>query len=952
MLSYHAAMKICSMIDIIKQTSIMDIFKQLSLFLLIVLPSIINFQTVFSQTTTTINLRVEHLEDPLGIDIPNPCFSWNLDSEQRGTFQSAYQIQLVDAVENFTEPNTDKMWDTGKVTSPESINVIYAGKYLEPFRSYYWRARTWNEKGEAGNWSKIAKFHVGPMDNNDWNAQWIGASNASISSPLFRREFQLTKPVKEAFVYIIGLGYYELYLNGEKVGDHVLDPGTTNYNKRVLYETYDVTDYFKSGNNAIGVWLGNGWFKHFSSNLFPEGRPRPYSEHLQLLFQLHIKHFDGSITKIGSDENWKTSDSPIVENSIYDGEIYDARKEIPGWNRANFDDSNWKNAVKLNTPNERIIDSQLTEPMRVVKTIRPVRMWEPIEGIYVYDFGQNITGWPRLRVSGGEGGKVVLRTSPETVHSIALMKESSLIGLIDTIDVAPNRSAKARNIYVLKGDNNGEEYEPRFTYQGFRYVQIEGYPGKPDFTSLDARVVHSDVSQTGEFASSNELINQIHQNIIRGQLGNLHSIPTDTPHRDERLGWLGDAHLIAEEAIYNFDMYNFFAKWLLDIKDSQMRDGSVPDYVPHATPEDVGTPAWQVAYPLIVYYLYHYYGNTRIVEEHFSNLERWMEYMHSISDNFIIKQGRGDWVPPRLAYSPIDGSIPITSTGYYYASATIMAQLAGVTGNMQKQQSYSVLAENIKRSFNDTFLDKENSIYGTGSQTSMAFPLYVGIVPEKNRKNVADNLAKQINIDDNGLINTGILGTKALVNALPQNDMNELLYELTSHTEYPGWGYMVAKGATTLWERWGGYRYFDASMNSLNHIMFGSIAEFFYKNIAGIEPSMPGYKEIKIAPQIVGDLKQARASIRTVYGKVSLKWKKQGSSITFDIIIPANTQAKLLLPKPSLEGNLIIEESDMIIWKNGQLISLPDGIDSIQEFSDNFEIKVLSGSYIFKLLSE
>lgn len=935
-----------------KQILIMNIFPRSFTLSLVLLASIIHSQAVFSRTMTTLNLRVEFLENPLGIDIPDPNFSWNIESEQRGIFQSAYQIQLVDAIENFTEPST-KMWDTGKVASPKSFNIIYAGKPLSPFCSYYWRVRTWNEKGEAGNWSEIAKFHAGPMNNNDWDAKWIGVSDVSISAPLLRKEWQLRKPVQEAFVYITGLGYYELYLNGEKVGDHVLDPGTTNYNKRVLYETYDVTDYLQSGHNAIGVWLGNGWFKHFSSNLFPEGRPTPYSPHLQLLFQLHIKHTDGSITRLGSDEGWKTSDSPIVENSIYDGEIYDARKEMPGWNRAGFDDSNWENAVELSTPNERIIDSQLAEPMRVIKTIRPVRMWEPVEGVYVYDFGQNITGWPRLRVSGGESKKIILRTSPETVHSIALMKEeSSLVGLIDTVDVAPNRSAKARNIYISKGDSLGEEYEPRFTYQGFRYVQVEGYPGKPDFTTLDARVVHSDVESTGKFECSNDLLNQIHQNIIWGQLGNLHSIPTDTPHRDERLGWLGDAHLIAEEAIYNFDMYHFFAKWLLDIKDSQREDGSVPDYVPHATPDNVGTPAWQAAYPLIVYYLYHYYGSTRIVEEHFSNLERWMEYMRSISDNFIIKQGRGDWLPPRVAYEPIDGSIPITSTGYYYESAAIMSQLAEVMGYTQKQQNYSTLADNIKNAFNNAFFDKENFLYGTGSQTSMAFPLYAGIVAEENRKNVADNLARQIKIHDNGLINTGILGTKALVNALPQNNMNELLYALTSHTEYPGWGYMVAKGATTLWERWGGYRYFDASMNSLNHIMFGSIAEFYYKNIAGIEPDMPGYKEIKIAPQIVGNLKYAGASIQTTYGKVSSNWKKQGRSVIFDITVPANTQAMLRLPKPSLERNLIIEESGIIIWKNSRLLYLIDGIDSIQESNDSFEIKILSGSYRFKLSNE
>lgn len=920
---------------------IMSISKNLFVIMLMsFMTTIITSKTAIAQTITASNLRVEYLKNPLGIDIPDPRFSWNLESEKRGTFQSAFQIQLANNVEDIIGTGL-KMWDTGKASGTQSINIIYEGEQLKPGETYYWRVRAWNDKGEVGIWSKTAKFHVGPMDREDWEGEWIGASDKSISAPLLRKEFQLTKPVLEAHAYIVGLGYYELFLNGEKVGDHVLDPGTTNFNKRAYYSTYDVTNYLQENNNAIGVWLGNGWFRH--------RRPKPYSDHLQLLFQLIIKHPDGTVSKVVSNEEWKVSDSPIVENSVYDGEIYDAQKEIPKWNTPLFDDSNWKNAMLLETPDERIIDSQLADPMRVIKTLRPVRMWEPVEGIYVYDFGQNITGWPRLRVSGGEGNEVIIRTSPTTVQSMAMMKNQPLTGLVDTIDVAPNRSAKARNIYILKGDNIVEEYEPRFTYQGFRYVQIEGFPGKPNLTSLDARVVHSDVKPTGKFECSNVLLNQIHKNVIWGQVGNLHSIPTDTPHRDERLGWLGDAHLTAEEAIYNFDMANFYTKWLQDIKDCQNDDGSVPDYAPHARKNNTGTPAWQVAYPLIVFYLYNYYEDERIVEEHFSSLDKWMEYMHSISNNFIIKKGRGDWVPPRLGYEPNDGSISITSTGYYFESAMIMAQLAEVLGNTQKQSDYSKLAQNIKKAFNDKFLDKRNGIYGTGSQTSMSFPLYLGIVPEEIQDKVAENLSKQIRLNDKGLLTTGIIGTKAMVQALPKNNMNDLLYEISSHTEFPGWGYMIAKGATTLWERWGGYRYFNARMNSLNHIMFGCITEFYYKNIAGIQPSLPGYKEITISPQIVGNLKYENASVQTMYGQVESKWEKEGNSITFDITIPVNTKAKFLMPKASIKENFIIKESEIIIWEDGKPKSQFDGIDTIRELTDSFEITILSGSYNFSL---
>ncbi len=905
--------------------------------------TIICLEPVSAQKPVVADLRVEYLDTPLGIDVSKPRLSWNISSEKRGILQSAYQIQLAGSIANLTGAGT-KLWDTDKVDSSTSVNIVYAGKPLSSGNTYYWRVRTWNDKGEPGEWSKPARFNVGPMDPADWgDAKWITAADKSISAPLLRKKFLLKKPVQEAYVYLVGLGYYELYLNGEKVGDRVLDPGTTSYDKRVLYATYDVTDYLKRNDNAIGVWLGNGWFRH--------RRPKPYSDYLQLLFHLYVKHPDGTVTRIVSDESWKTAASPIVENGVYKGEVYNARKEMPGWNLPRFNDAAWHNAMVLPAPAGRTVSSQSSTPIRIVKTIRPVRMWEPVAGVYVYDFGQNISGWPRLRVQGGENRQIIIRTSPTTIQDMAMMKNLSTIGLVDTIDVSPNRSAEALNVYITKGDADGEEYEPRFTYQGFRYVQIEGYPGKPDLTSLDARVVHSDVEPTGMFHCSNTLLNQIHQNIIWGQLGNLHSVPTDTPHRDERLGWLGDAHLVAEEAIYNFDMNSFYVKWLRDIKDCQFADGSVPDFVPHAAPNEIGTPAWQVAYPLMVYYLYRYYDDLRVVEEHYDSLEKWMKYMHSISDNFIITRGRGDWVPPRTAYEPRDGSIPITSTGYYYESAVIMAKLSEALGNNSKRQHYSKLAEDIKKAFNDKFLDAGNHIYGSGSQTSMAFPLYLGIVPESIENEVAKKLAKQIKENDKSLITTGIIGTKALVQALPKYNESDLLYRLTAHTQFPGWGYMVAKGATTLWERWGGYRYFDAKMNSLNHIMYGSIDEFFYRDIAGIRPSLPGYKEITIAPRLVGDLTEAKASVRTIYGNVTSAWKKRGQSVVFDIVIPGNTKAKLLLPKQRTSGKFKLEESGFILWENGQPVSPMEGILSVQESNDCFELVALSGEYCFKIVS-
>jgi alpha-L-rhamnosidase len=913
-------------------------YKKSFLILLITLASFTNY--VEAQAISASKLKVEYIENPVGIDIPDPRFSWISVSEMRGISQSAYQIQVADKIENLLS-NGQKVWDSGKVSSSQSVNITYKGEPLKPGETYYWRVGVWDQNGEGGKWSKTGSFHVGPMKNSDWEGKWIGAADTTISAPILRKEFALSKPVASAYAYIVGLGYYELYLNGEKVGNHVLDPGTTDYNKRAYYVAYDVSSYINDNKNAVGVWLGRGYLNHRTTKY--------YADRPQLLFQLIVKHPDGTVTKIISDEQWKVSESPIVANSVYDGEIYDARKEKPGWNKPDFNDAGWKSAVQLETSAKRVISAQLMPPMRVTQTIRPVRMWEPAEGIYVYDFGQNVTGWPRIRVKGGQDIQVTMRTSPTSVHSMAMMKNLPLKGLTDTIDVSPNRSAKARDIYIMKGDTDYEIYEPRFTYHGFRYVQIQGFPGEPDLASIDARVVHSDVRYEGEFECSNTLLNQIHRNVIWGQLGNLHSIPTDTPHRDERQGWMGDAHLTAEEAVYNFDMAAFYTQWLLNIKDSQNEDGSVPDVVPHHKYPIVGTPAWQVAYPLLVWYMYNYFGDERIVSQHFESLEKYMKYMASISEEYIIRQGRGDWVPPRLAYRPSDGSVPITSTGYYFESARIMTQLAEILDNDTKQQEYQSLANNIKEAFNNEFLDRSKFSYGSGSQNSNAFALYTGIVPEDIADRVANSLSDQIRLNDEGLLTVGILGTKALVQALPKYNMEEVLYDITAHTEFPGWGYMIAKGATTLWERWGGYRYFNANMNSLNHIMFGSIDEFFYKDIAGIRYEAPGFEEILISPKMVGDLTSGSASTQTIRGKVATSWEKQGNAVILNIEIPANTNAKVRIPKGSLSGPFVVTESGITIWENNTFTQKAEGINSVSEKDKYIEVEVGSGNYMFKL---
>ena len=894
------------------------------------------------------NLRTEYLHNPNGIDMMHPRFSWIIKSSQRGVNQKGYEI-LVSSKPGDLEPGRADMWDSRQVskTGNKSINISYDGKKLQSDKTYYWKVRIQDQDSNWSDWSRVALFHTGLFKKSDWQGEWIGAPDTTISSPLLRKEFSLNKKVKSAHVFISGLGYYELYLNGKKVGNHKLDPGTSNFNKRALYVAYDVTDYLNSGDNAVGVWLGNGYFRMSRKRPF-----RNYGDRPQLMFQMNITYTDGTTKHIVSNTSWKTSASPIISNSVYDGEIYDARKEKKGWDMPRFNDQNWVSAVHLKVPETRKLSAQLMPPIRVIKTIYPVTMREPEKGVYVFDFGQNLTGWPELFVNGAQGQKVVMKTAEVTRKDMLQMMGKSTEGVIDTIDASPDRSAKARDIYILDGRPGTETYRPRFTYHGFRYVQLEGYPGKPSLTNIAVQIVHSDVHRIGTFKSSNALFDAIHHNIVWGQMSNLMSMPTDCPQRDERMGWMGDAHLSAEEAMHNFDMAAFYTNWLNEIQDAQHANGSVPDIVPDhkwLKSTRIGTPAWEVAYPLIVWYMHTYYGDDRIIEDHYSSLKKWMDYMKSISHDYIITRGRGDWVPPKIGYAPIDGSIPITSTGYYYESALLMSKMAGILGKEQDKSMYAQLADHVDQAFQKRFWNSKKQAYGSGSQTSNVFPLYLGMVPKDRQGTVINDLVNNIILKHHDHLWTGILGTKALVEALPEYGKTNVLYHITNQRTYPGWGYMVSTGSTTLWERWGGYKYFGPAMNSLNHIMFGSIDEFFYKDIAGIRSLASGFKKILIQPHVLGNMTYANGSFKTIHGRVTSDWKKAGNSFILDVVIPANCNAVIDIPKTGLKPPYRLTESDTVIWENHNETNKDDGVTNVTDAGRYLEVSAGSGTYKFIL---
>ena len=864
------------------------------------------------------DLRCEYARNPIGLDVAKPRFSWVLYHPKRGQVQTAYQIIVSSSIEKIMADEGD-MWDSGKVISNRSANVTYEGGPLESCKTYYWKVRWWDKEGNVSPWSEIACFEMGLLKPEDWKAKWITGGQ------LLRKEFTIDKEVAKARAYVTGLGYYELRINGRKVGDKVLDPGWTDYKKRILYSTYDVTEYLKRGRTAIGIILGRGrYIKEYGY----EGEPKA-------ILQLNIEFADGTTAIIATDETWKASDGPIISDDIYDGEVYDARLEKDGWDEPGYDDSDWRRCEIAKPPGGKLVSGASFPPIRAVKTIQPIRILNPRPGVYVYDFGQNFTGWVRLKVSGPRGTKVKLRYA-------------ELIYEDGSINTKPNRKAKATDVYILKGEGI-EVYEPRFTYHGFRYVEVTGFPGTPALENLEGVVVHTDVESVGGFVCSNPLINQIHRNIRWGQLSNLMSVPTDCPQRDERMGWMGDAQLTAEEAILNFWMPGFYEKWIRDIMDAQAEDGSVPDVVPPYWRLYPADPAWGTAYVVIPWLLYVYYGDLRILEEAYEGIKRWVDFLASKAEGYILRFSKyGDWCPP-AHIRPVETPGELVSTWVFYHDALTLSKIAEVLGKAEDAKRYSELAEKIKEAFNKEFLKDDH--YAMGSQTCDTLPLYLDMVPEDKVDAVLKHLINDIEVLHDKHLNTGIVGTRYLLETLTRYGRADLAYAIATQTTYPSWGYMIKEGATTLWERW---EYLAGSgMNSHNHIMFGSVDIWFYKVLAGInvDPSAPGFERFMIKPCVVGDLEHVSASVKTIRGMVACEWARTHNSIVMKVTIPVNSKAIVYVPKMGLK-DVIVKEGDTVIWSKGSYMGGVEGIDGGKEEGDYIVFSVGSGTYTFSLSGE
>ena len=723
----------------------------------------------------------------------------------------------------------------------------------------------------------------------------LGDDYRRLPARMLRREFDIDRKITRATAYMCGLGLSELYINGKKIGDHVLSPGLTDYNKRALYVTYDVTENLKQGTNAVGVMLGNGRYfaprKSAPTTTFDYGYPK-------LLLQMEIEYSDGSTSTVISDGSWKlTTDGPIRANSEYDGEVYDSRKEMSGWSKPGFEDSNWMAVQLVNGP-KGVMSSEIAEPIRVMDTVRPIAITSPKPGVYIFDMGQNMVGWCRLKVKGPKGSRVYLR------HAEKLCEDGTLY--MDNL-----RSAKVTDTYVLNG-NGVEVYEPRFTYHGFRFVEMTGFPGKPDLSAIEGIVIYDSLSRAGEFSCSNPLINQIYHNMYWGMRSNYRSIPTDCPQRDERQGWFGDRAQVSRGEMYVFDTSALQTKWMRDIEDSQLENGSIPDLAPAYW----GFYSNSVTFPTLALvipgHMYGQYADKRMLQTHYSCMKKWIDMMSKTLNDYIMpKDTYGDWCVPPESPEIIWSSDPtrvtnaeLVSTAYFYSDLRLIAHFASLLGYESDMKQYSELADKIKVAFNYKFFNKEKDIYDNGTQTSAVLPLAFGLVPEDHRQNVFANLVDNILVKNKCHIGTGMIGGQWLMRVLSDNGRPDVAYKLATQTTFPSWGYMVSKGATTIWELWNGDTG-DPLMDSGNHVMqIGDLCTWLHEYIAGIAPdeAKPGFKHIVMKPRVLGDMTSAKAYRNCMHGRISSDWKVKDGAFVWNIDVPANSSATAYIPAKSIDS--------------------------------------------------
>ncbi len=844
-------------------------------------------------TISVIGCRTEYLENPLGLDVLHPRLFWKLESEASATAQTAYQV-LVAATQEGLDQDIGDMWDSGKRETSHSTHIVYEGAALQAESTYYWKVRVWDEQHVISAWSEPALWSMGILARTGWKAKWIGRkAEADLKmqpSPFFRKDFTLRSKVKRAVVYATALGLYNLRVNGEKVGD-LFTPGWTDYDQRVQVQAYDVTDKVTQGDNAFGVILGEGWYAgtvgFISDKIYGE---RPF-----LFLQMSVEYEDGTKERIITDGSWKTTRGPIQYSDMILGEKYDATQELPGWDRAGYDDSGWE-LPDIRPGYNGLLVASMEPPIRITKTMRPLSLRKTEAGTYIYDMGQNMVGWSEVKVKGERGTQITLS------HAEMLNTDGSMY--LDNLRVAVQQEH-----YILKGAGE-ERYEPHFTFHGFRYVELIGYPGEPDLDTIVGKVIHSDTSVSGSLETSDPMVNQLYSNITWGQRGNFLSVPTDCPQRDERLGWTGDAQIFARTASYNMDVSRFFNKFMWDMIDAQQPSGAFTDVAPDAgwmrykmwstrldwfAPDNAG---WGDAGVVIPWTLYLMYGDIRVLETHYDAMVRWVEYLESMTDELVRPDyaNYGDWLSIG-ADTPND----VLATAYFAYSTKLLASISEVLGKAADQKRFETLFAGITEAFRAAFVAADGRIQGN-TQTVYVLALQFGLLTPDQQTLAVQHLVEDIKARGNRL-STGFLGVGYLLPVLSDHGQLDVAYSLLTQEEFPSWMYSIKHGATTIWERWDGWTeengFQTPDMNSFNHYSLGSVGEWMFRYMAGLEtdPQQPGFKHSIIRPQPGGKITSVKAGYESLYGSLRVEWKLAADGeFRLTVHIPANTTATVYVP--------------------------------------------------------
>jgi alpha-L-rhamnosidase len=894
------------------------VFSSIILFLLI--PNVVFCKSIYVKIE---NLKCEYLSNPIAIESQHPILSWQLISSYQAKSQKAYRI-IVSSSISLLAQNKGDYWNSGIVYSSNSTQVIYQGKALTSRKKVYWKVMIWDEKNSPSNWSKTASWSMGLLQPADWKAKWIGSfenpypdSAITYPAPFFRKEFIIAKKIKKATVYVSGLGFYELYLNGKKVGDQMLAPAVTNYDQRplkkllypyddkstqrVLYNTFDITGSITQKNNAIGILLGNGWYNQRDRTV--EGTL--WYDLPKLIFQLELQYTDGTTAIIKSDNTWKTTTGPLVKDGIFTGEKYDARLELGDWNKTAYNDIKWKSSIFVKPP-IGALHPQLAPFDKVTRTLKPTFDGKVKDSVYLYHLDETVAGWASLTVKGKAGSKIKIRYISE---------EGDDYGQFDN--------------YILKGDEI-ENWEPKFTWHAFRKIEVVSRDVIFDAKSILIKDVHTDVASNGSFECSNPFLNKINTAYLKTQKANLHgSLSSDCPHR-ERLGYTGDGQVTMESALLSFDMPQFYRKWFDDIDDARNKKTG---FVTHTAPfaGGGGGPAWGSAYVIMPWLYFSYYGDTTVLRKHYNGMKQWVEYLETRTDkNGLISHEEpkgwclGDWCTPTKVQVPE----PLVNTAYFYHVTDLMAKVAGILGKEDDQFKFANLARQIKTNFNNAWYNPSTKTYWEGRQGADVFALAFGLVPKENYSLVFNSLLNHLD-KINYHFDTGILGTPLLLKVLSQNDRDDIAYKIMNQKNAPGFGYLLDNKNSTLWEEWKGG-------GSHSHPMFGSVVTWFYSAIGGIkpDPTNAGMKHFIIEPKPIADLTYCKSSYNSLFGKIRSEWQtnKKGN-LEILIEIPKNTSATFILPNHKMK------------------IKDDAGKDIItKKVNDKYEIEFESGVYRFEIL--